>query len=504
MGNELIVYDDERVEREVIAYFITNAKYFRAINPDLFAFALPRKVQTVLNAFYQEWGQAPTLESLAHYQAADVEVVMFLTEVQSMRLSDAGFRPAVQALFDMYLRRQIMDQAKSMVDNVVGRKVETLILQETLDRLSGLKHPLMFSEIERGEAADVARDVWVEYVKHQQNPELYRDGIRYGIYELDKITNGGTRRGHITLIYGDTSSGKTRLKSNMAYNMSRLGKRVLYITIEDSLRTLVSLWLSRASLMNFTDVQNATLSREHGEKFREVCEAAHRERNLPYVVYWTGIATSADIRREIDLYTARFQQPPDVVFFDYSNEAYPVRPFNNTSERYNYLFSEYRQLTSQYQVPLITSLQESRTGKQKKKEADYGLDSIGQSHYVAPHCHVVVYIKQSGTNGLDLYVQKNRYGERNRKILLYALWPVGYIGDRGRAVQHREVTEVLKINAPPPELNQQEIVQDIPVEVHINRPPTVNDLGSSPEDPAVDSTIGTDAVDELDYSTPES
>ena len=497
MSNEIVVYDDEQVERTVLAFLISDPKYFRPIDPELFSYAIPRKVQRVLNAFYQEWGQAPTVEALTNYASADMEVMLFLQDVRTLPTPNAGFRPAVQLLFDMYQRRKIMEEARTMVENIGHHQTEDIILRETIDRLSAVKHPLSFGEIERGEAADVAMDVWEEYLKHREHPELFNDGIRYGIYSLDQLTNGGTRKGHITLIYGDTSSGKTRLKSNMAYNMSLLGKRVMYVTIEDSMRTLVRLWLGRASLLKFTQIQNATLSAGLCEKFRQVCEDVHRERNLPYVVYWTGIATSADLRREIDLYISRFGYPPDVVFFDYSNEAYPIRKFNNTSERFNYLFSEYRQLTAQYQIPLITSLQESRTGKQKKKESEYGLDSIGQSHYVAPHCHLILYIKQLGDNGLDVYVQKNRYGARNKKISLFAMWDVGFVGERGRLVQHREMSEVLRVDAPPPEPD----IVDLQSAAHAEHP--VNAVNSSAEDASVDDQVGTVELNEEDYAPPE-
>lgn len=503
MSNELIVYDDEQVERTVLAYHILDAKFFHALSPDLFSFAVPRKAQKVLNAFYQEWGQAPKLDALENYAGADTEVILFLTEVSTLRISDSGYRPAVQTLYDMYLRRQIMDSAKTMVDNIGERKSESDILRDTIDGLSALKHPLSVGEIERAETADVSSPVWIEYTKRKKNPELYNDGIRYGIYELDNLTNGGTRKGHITLVYGDTSSGKTRLKINMAYNMAMMGKRVMYVTIEDSLKTIVSMWLSRASLLELNKIQKASLSNEEGEIFRNICIKVNKERTMPYVVYWTGIATSADLRREIDLYINKFQHPPDVVFFDYSNEAYPVRPFNNTSERFNYLFSEYRQLTAQYQIPLVTSLQESRTGKQKKKEEEYGLDSIGQSHYVAPHCHVVVYIKQRGENDLDLYVQKNRYGQRNKKICLFALWPVSFIGDRGRLIKHEDMSEVLRINAPPvapAETAAEGSSADLTIDV--DNP--VNAPGSSAEDAEADAGIGMGVLNEEDFSAPES
>lgn len=483
MTTEPILYEDEGVERKVLAYHITDGgEFFHALDPEMFDFALPRKAQTVLNEFYKQWGQAPRLADLEDFAPADFEIRLFLSGLATIELSPSGYRPAVDKLWALHVRRKIVDYAKDMVSGVGGQKGEMDIVREMQDSLSMLKHPLINSEIERSLAGEEASKVWEVYQDRQAHPERYQEGTRYGIYELDQLTGGGTRPGHITLIYGDTSSGKTRLKVNLAYNMAMMGKRVLYISIEDSLRTIVSLFLSRAAMVNFGGLLRSTLTPDQEAKLQDTCVRIHEENKLPYIVYWTGLATSADLRREIDMYAVKFGHAPDVVFFDYSNEAYPVRPYTTTSERYNYLFSEYRQIFAQYRISFITSLQESRSGKLKRKESDYGLDSIGQSHYVAPHCHVICYIRkdEESDTGFDLYLQKNRYGVRNRKISLYAAWELGYIGDMGRLVSHSHVQSILDKDAPPV----------VPGTVAVGAPVAVNAPDSSAADPVADEAIG--------------
>jgi replicative DNA helicase len=506
MSADPIIYDDEGVERKVLAYHITDGgEYFHPLSPDIFEYALHSKAQQVLNNFYKQWGQAPRLADLEDFPEADLEVRMFLSGLSTIELSASGYRPAVDKLWALYARRRIVDHAKEMVESVGAQKGEMDIVREMQDKLSALKHPLMNSEIERAFAGDEATKVWEVYQDRRDHPEKYQEGVRYGIYELDQLTGGGTRPGHITLIYGDTSSGKTRLKVNLAYNMAMMGKRVLYISIEDSLRTIVSLFLSRAAMVDFGQLQRSTLTSMEESKLRDVCTQIHTENKLPYIVYWTGLATSADLRREIDMYAAKFGHVPDVVFFDYSNEAYPVRPYTTTSERYNYLFSEYRQIFAQYRCSFITSLQESRSGKLKKKESDFGLDSIGQSHYVAPHCHVICYIHrpEDSDSGFDIFVQKNRYGARNRKISLYASWQVGYIGDMARLVSHKHVTGMLAKDAPPT-APMPMVVQSAPLPqgtISVTDTHPVNAAESDAADPVADAQIG-EPFDDSVYGQP--
>nr|WP_240922772.1 ATPase domain-containing protein [Thermococcus sp. Bubb.Bath] len=55
---------------------------------------------------------------------------------------------------------------------------------------------------------------------------------------MDELLGGGIYEGSITLIAGPTGSGKTILALNLASNLSKSGKKVLYIAYEESLAAL--------------------------------------------------------------------------------------------------------------------------------------------------------------------------------------------------------------------------------------------------------------------------
>ncbi|WP_367884019.1 RAD55 family ATPase [Thermococcus sp. JCM 11816] len=69
--------------------------------------------------------------------------------------------------------------------------------------------------------------------------EAPKSRLKTGILGLDELLGGGLYEGSITLIAGPTGgSGKTILALNLASNLSKSGKKVLYIAYEESLAAL--------------------------------------------------------------------------------------------------------------------------------------------------------------------------------------------------------------------------------------------------------------------------
>ncbi|BBL45672.1 DNA repair and recombination protein RadB [Nanobdella aerobiophila] len=56
--------------------------------------------------------------------------------------------------------------------------------------------------------------------------------ISTGVYPIDKLLNGGIEKDIITSFYGPAASGKTNIAIISSYNISRTGKKVIYIDTE--------------------------------------------------------------------------------------------------------------------------------------------------------------------------------------------------------------------------------------------------------------------------------
>jgi DNA repair protein RadA/Sms len=62
-----------------------------------------------------------------------------------------------------------------------------------------------------------------------------RDRTSTGIHELDRVLGGGIVQGSLVLVGGDPGIGKSTLLLQMCFNLANQGKRVLYISGEESL-----------------------------------------------------------------------------------------------------------------------------------------------------------------------------------------------------------------------------------------------------------------------------
>lgn len=62
------------------------------------------------------------------------------------------------------------------------------------------------------------------------------DRISTGISELDRVLGGGIVRGSLVLIGGDPGIGKSTILLEVCDHLSRDGKKVLYISGEESLQ----------------------------------------------------------------------------------------------------------------------------------------------------------------------------------------------------------------------------------------------------------------------------
>lgn len=109
------------------------------------------------------------------------------------------------------------------------------------------------------EAANIARDILA--CKNEEQP------ISTGFYSLDNAINGGLRSG-LTVLGAVSSSGKTTLLSQIADFIAASGRPVLFVSIEQSGRELVSKSISR--MMANRGYNGVTLYEMDAQKFRNL------------------------------------------------------------------------------------------------------------------------------------------------------------------------------------------------------------------------------------------
>lgn len=187
--------------------------------------------------------------------------------------------------------------------------------------------------------------------------------ISLGLEKFDDITKGGVARKTLTVILAGTGVGKTLMMCNFAATHLMDGKNVLYITMEMAEEKIAE--RIDANLLNVRVDDLASLTQEaYEDKVKRV-----REKTLGKLIikeYPTASAHAGHFRALLKELKIKKNFTPDVIFIDYlaicaSSRIKPGAGANSYT-LVKSIAEELRGLAGEYNVPVITAAQVTRTG----------------------------------------------------------------------------------------------------------------------------------------------
>lgn len=263
--------------------------------------------------------------------------------------------------------------------------------------------------------------------------------VPFGINALDEKL-GGMRRTFVTLLYSKTGGGKTRTAINIAYNAAIAGYNVVFFSLEMAFDLLAACVDSRIALVDSKKILFGKLDKGDRNKYRQALIQQFRDKLNIWIVDIPMGMRSLQILNELEMYKAATGLIPDLAVIDYANLVEPMSKYSGRSEKYDLLFKEFHEIARMQSISLLTGTQESRDAtkafKQRTKRAEEmeGTENIGLSNFIAPHCEIVIRLRQTKHDRLQnrvwAIVDKDRYGELGTEIPLFALWDRTYVGDR--------------------------------------------------------------------------
>jgi replicative DNA helicase len=434
MGN-VVKFQDIDTERYFLAACLQGPEYWKSIPDAWLNDELAKMTYKELKRFLEPPFSSYPSRDLALEKCNSIDVKLFVAELSSINVDKSLLNAQVYDLYQMYANRKLYDLAKNMINELNGIGKAEDIVRKKITELSDLVNPFEVGLRKRAFVYEDAAARWELYRKREKEPNQH-DKIPYHIEEFDKYTNGGIKKSHINCFFAGSGGYKTKLKANLAYNFAFLEKKdVMVITLEVPIEDYATIIDSRHALLDFNEIQRGALG-PNKEQYRKALIEMYKSKPNLYIVDIPGNATSMDIPAEAEIYYAKFGKYPDVVILDYANEMEPVKPWNNSGEKYKNLGVENRQVTRSYGFAFITSFQENREGKKIKDKTKVGTEHMSESHSYQNVCHLVAYLYQdeggvdAGNNQLHVSFKKNRYGEKHVNFSIFASPAYNYIGDR--------------------------------------------------------------------------
>lgn len=237
--------------------------------------------------------------------------------------------------------------------------------------------------------------------------------LAFDIDMLNLITKGGLTRKSLMIILAGTGAGKSLLMQHMAASSLRLGKNVLYITLEMAEEKIAE--RIDANMLNVDIDKLVELGKDaFCTKISNIAQKTHGR--LFVKEYPTGGAHTGHFRGLIEELKTKQNFVPDIVFVDYLGICGSARvKMGGQVNSYAYLKAiseELRGLAVEYNLPLVTAGQLNRNGLDS---SDVDLSDVADSAGILHTADLLIALIRTeeldNLNQLMIKQLKNRYGD---------------------------------------------------------------------------------------------
>jgi replicative DNA helicase len=249
-----------------------------------------------------------------------------------------------------------------------------------------------------------------------KDPSIIK-GIPSGFYELDRLTNG-FEGGELVIIGARPAMGKTAFALNIAYNVAKAGKKVLFFSLEMTKKQLSLRMNSMISEVPLHKIKSGMLSENDVEKIaNSYIENAGVLRKIDLVDNISYLHDIMKISYSVD--------NVDLIIIDYlqlikTKDKYQMR-YQELADIVNTL----KFLSKDLNVPVIALAQVNRE-VEKKVDKRPTLADLRESGDIEATADVVIFLHREGyykgnndDNTAEVIVAKNRNGENGNFQLMF-------------------------------------------------------------------------------------
>ena len=269
----------------------------------------------------------------------------------------------------------------------------------------------------------------VDYALKHGEPRKY---LSTGFQNLDELTWGGLRPGHLYVIAGRPGMGKTSLALNLCENVSRNlvekgGATILFYSLEQPAEEITTKILSIATQIPFGNLKMGHLN-PADEQNLENTVGILQELMLNYVVINPDAFTITDLVYSVKQ-ASRAMNGVDLVVVDYIGlmQSPPQRHFMTRSQEIGEITRGMKNLANQQKIPIIALSQINRKPDERASNRPR-LSDLRDSGAIEQDADMVMMLykptysdsdpKKPDYNKFELLISKNRHGQANTRINL--------------------------------------------------------------------------------------
>lgn len=365
----------------------------------------------------------------------------YLSQIASETPNSSGAMKYAKIVQDKALRRNMMDIADVLSSN--SQEDDNDTIEVTSDAISKLANGLIVSS-KSSTVAEALKDMDTRIQAYIDSGSKYI-GVEMDMSDLDKYLEG-MQDGHLGVITGYTSAGKTAISLNIMASYIKQGKKVVMFSLEMSPEQLMSrligiianipIWKIRKGMMNELELSHAKTAREFITKSGSKVYSDSNWANIQM----TMLKESVD--KQTSLFILDYIQLVSVSGMnDYAGLKHVSKELQTQLQRFN--------------IPMVCL---SQISNENAKEDRPDIISTKGAGDIAASADWVIRLKnkedQDTVNEfksndvplpISVYIQKNRHGGTGKCMLYFHTNTNKFYGtDNYDEQKYRETIEMIK------------------------------------------------------------
>lgn len=251
----------------------------------------------------------------------------------------------MQQMIQIITKSSIEGYAYYIFEEHKKTEIQKLLQQKVIDidAIQQIQKETFFDEVQKDVSGEFLKNVEERYT-HKPDSR----NIPTGFQTIDGLIKG-FRKSEAIFIGGRPGSGKTSLGINIAYNMAKAGRKVLFCSLE-----MGAVELHDRLVRHITQIPDyESMNCEDFDRVVKVSEAI-KER-IPLIVYDKPCMTIEDV-----IYKCKETEGLKVVVIDHLAILKTVKYFSKKYEIVSYLSNRIKQLARELDIPVICLCQLNR------------------------------------------------------------------------------------------------------------------------------------------------
>lgn len=209
---------------------------------------------------------------------------------------------------------------------------------------------------ERAYGVGIDRDYRSDYCRYIENLGKIKPTLKTGFSKVDRVT-GGLQKGTLCIIGARPSVGKTTFSLNIALNVAKSNKKVLFFSLEMTTKMVLDRLCSRLCDINYNDFKKP-LQESDIAKIEQYLSSGNFKENLQVI---------DDVNTVENICNYIVKSSPDFVVIDYAQIVKTVKTCDNIRVQIDYISSELKQIAKRTKccVVLISQLSRKTTGTER-------------------------------------------------------------------------------------------------------------------------------------------